>query len=95
VSQVVTAKHIMVCSNNEMEPVRIYISCNELPNTKASLFHIISKLKNSNLGNEKIILVHSSDWILYDFLDGLNIEYVNSGFTASHYEFPDKKVLAR
>lgn len=78
----------MVCSNNEMKPIHIYISCNELPNTKASLFHIIGKLKASNLCNEKIIIIHSVDWTPYDFLSGLNIEYVNSGFTASHYEFP-------
>ena len=78
----------MAYSNNDMKPIRIYISCNELPNTKASLFHIISKLKAGNLCNEKIIIVHSIDWTPYDFLDGLDIEYVNSGFTASHYEYP-------
>jgi len=82
------AKPTMAYSVNEMKPIKIYISCNELPNTKASLFHIISKLKASNLHNEKIIIVHSIDWTPYDFLDGLDIEYVNSGFTASHYEFP-------
>ena len=71
-----------------MKPIRIYISCNELPNTKASLFHIISKLKVSSLKSEKIIIIHSNDWTPYDFLDGLNIEYVNSGFAASHYEYP-------
>ena len=81
-------KHTMAYSVNEMKPIRIYISCNELPNTKASLFHIITKLKDSNLRNEKIIIVHSVDWTPYDFLDGLDIEYVSSGFTASHYEFP-------
>ena len=82
------AKHTMAYSNNDMKPIRIYISCNELPNTKASLFHIINKLKDSDLQDEKIIIVHSLDWTPYDFLDGLDIEYVNSGFTASHYEFP-------
>jgi hypothetical protein len=82
------AKLIMAYLNNEMKPIRIYISCNELPNTKASLFHIISKLKASSLASEKIIIVHSVDWIPYDFLTDLDIEYVNSGFTASHYEFP-------
>ena len=81
-------KHTMVYSDNEMKPIRIYISCNELPNTKASLLHIVNKLKDSNLCDEKIIIIHSVDWTPYDFLDGLNIEYVNSGFTASHYEFP-------
>jgi hypothetical protein len=78
----------MAYSNNEMKPIRIYISCNELPNTKASLFHIISKLKASNLSNEKIIIVHSVDWTPYDFLTDLDIEYVNSGFAASYYEYP-------
>ena len=73
----------MAYSNNEMKPIRIYISCNELPNTKASLFHIVSKLKASNLSNEKIIIVHSVDWTPYDFLTDLDIEYVNSGFPAS------------
>lgn len=81
-------KPTMAYSVNEMKPIRIYISCNELPNTKASLFHIISKLKGSKLRDEQIIIVHSVDWTPYDYLDGLNIEYVNSGFTASHYEFP-------
>ena len=81
-------KPTMAYSNNEMKPIRIYISCNELPNTKASLFHIISKLKASKLSDEKIIIVHSCDWTPYGFLDGLDIEYVNSGFPATHYEFP-------
>ena len=78
----------MAYSNNEMKPIRIYISCNELPNTKASLFHIISKLKASNLSNKKIIIIHSVDWTPYDFLTDLDIEYVNSGFAASYYEYP-------
>ena len=52
------------------------------------MFHIIDKIKSSNLKSEKIIIVHSNDWIPYDFLTNLDIEYVNSGFPASHYEYP-------
>jgi hypothetical protein len=83
----------MAYSNNEMKPIRIYISCNELPNTKASLFHIIDKIKSSNLKSEKIIIIHSNDWTPYDFLTDLDIEYINSGFPASHYEYPAVRKL--
>lgn len=71
-----------------MKPIRIYISCNELPNTRTSLLHIITKIRSSLLKNEKIIIIHSKKWVPYDFLSGLNIEYVDSGFDATIYEFP-------
>ena len=71
-----------------MKPIRIYISCNELLNTRTSLLHIITKIRSSLLKNEKIIIVHSKGWIPYDFLSGLNIEYVDSGLDTSAYEFP-------
>jgi len=71
-----------------VKAIRIYISCNELPNTRTSLLHIITKIKSSLLKNEKIIIIHSKGWIPYEFLDGLNIEYVDSGLDASAYEFP-------
>ena len=73
-----------------MKPVRIYIGVVELANTKDSLLHIINKIKNSNLRNEKIIIVHSSKWQKYDYLleSDLNIEYYNSNLDSDSYELP-------
>jgi len=71
-----------------VKPIRIYISCNKLPHTEASLFNIIIKIKSSILKNEKIIIIHSKDWTPYHFLNELDIEYVNNELDYTSYEFP-------
>jgi len=71
-----------------MLPVRIYISCNQLPKTRDSLDHILEKLSRSALDKSQIIIVHSADWD-FEFTNfGLAIEFCNTGLTADHYEFP-------
>jgi hypothetical protein len=57
--------------------IRIYISCNTLPNTPNTLLDLYKRIANSNLKNYPITLVHDSNFNFYHFNEyNLKISYV-------------------
>lgn len=73
---------------NTTYPIRIYISCNQLVNTRASLNLLLSRIRQSKLHHCDIVIAHSADWdFQYDVHD-LNLQFHNTDYTSQHFEFP-------
>jgi hypothetical protein len=72
-----------------MLPIKIHISCTQLPRTAESLDNLLSRISCSAIANREITLIHGSDWDGQINEHGLNINYFNCGYdTQSLYEFP-------
>ena len=82
---------ISLASKNKMKsklPIRIYISCNQLPRTQQSIARIVARLGDSCIRTNPIILVHSEDWEFNQNFQDLDVTFENTNKTADAYEFP-------